>query len=468
MKKYCYLLALTALFALAIISSCKKEPPLRVETNTQAPEGALLQQAKEWYKKQFALPPSVAEGAINLKGYTPDWSKAKVVKNSKGQDVVGVPLLSSKEVYMELNVLLADGKAFGLLKKYVLGADKKIQLSLYRAPGDLIVKGYYDRQRKLFMAGKSPNIKLMKERDSTPVNTGEEDDPIGGGGGEEPINGNNPINIPEVVIVGEPIHRDTPSYNFPSQPVGGSGHVFNPDGGNDNGYPNGGGGSSRGNNHVEPVDTEVDPNALDTNMTAKFYKNEKARCALNKLLQNNYYKTALNNFIGENKPIDLTFELAQIEDPLVNGHTKLKPSDWSSTNIELTLNENKINNIPSIEVALTLLHEGIHAEIFRKILSIHGPSHLNIDNFPSLFNMYAQYKGYQHEFIANYYVDIMGNALKQYDNNKFDMDYYKALAWRGLEGTDVYINLNAATKAGIQSKMSTVLSNRSNTNCNDL
>ncbi|MGB4775625.1 MAG: hypothetical protein WBP45_10655, partial [Daejeonella sp.] len=151
MKKYTYLLATAALFALAIIPSCKKEPPLRIETNTQAPDGALLQQAKDWYRQQFVLPPSVADGAIDLKAYTPDWNKAKVVKNSKGQDVVGVPLLSSKEVYMELNVLLADGKAVGLVKKYVLGQDKKIQLSIYKAPGDLIVKGYYDQERKWFM-----------------------------------------------------------------------------------------------------------------------------------------------------------------------------------------------------------------------------------------------------------------------------------------------------------------------------
>jgi hypothetical protein len=208
-------------------------------------------------------------------------------------------------------------------------------------------------------------------------------------------------------------------------------------------------------------------NLLDTNMTPDFYKNAKAMCALNTLMQNSFYKTTLNNFIGENKPLDITFKLEPIANQSVLGHTDLGPEGWNTNDIFLTLNENVIGNSPSIEVALTLLHEGIHAEIFRKILSINGPSNLNMDNFPSLFNMFAQYKGYQHEFLANYYIDIMGAALKKYDSSQFTLDYYKALAWEGLEGTDVYINLNAATKADIQAKTAAVLANRSKTNCND-
>ncbi len=225
--------------------------------------------------------------------------------------------------------------------------------------------------------------------------------------------------------------------------------------------PRGGGGGGRRND--DPPANE----ALDTTMSANFYQNQKARCALAKLMQNNYYKTTLNNFIGENKTIDLNFKIEPIADPLVYGRTELQSNNWNTKNIYLILNQNTIPNIPSIEVALTLLHEGIHAEIFRKIISIQGPSNLNIDNFPSLFNMYAQYKGYQHEFIANFYLDIMSRALQQFDNYKFSMEYYQALAWRGLEGTEVYNGLNAAKKEDIRLKRITLLANRNNSNCND-
>jgi hypothetical protein len=218
------------------------------------------------------------------------------------------------------------------------------------------------------------------------------------------------------------------------------------------------------------------PALLDTIMTAKFYKNAKAMCALNTLMQNSFYKTTLNNFIGENKPLDLTFKL----EPIVNkpgeityGTGAPEPLNWNAKNIDLILNENVIGNLPSIEVALTLLHEGIHAEMYRKLLSLNGPSNLDMDNFPSLFNMFAQYKNagqgadYQHQFMANYYINIMSAALKQYDSSQYSLDYYQALAWEGLHGTDVWKNKSAADTIAINNKVVQLLSGRSKTNCND-
>ncbi len=225
-----------------------------------------------------------------------------------------------------------------------------------------------------------------------------------------------------------------------------------------------------GGNNTPPPPPPPPPALLDTSMAPDFYKNAKAMCALSKLMQNSYYKTALNSFIGENKPLDLTFKLEPIADLNVLGHTDLGPEEWNTNNIDLVLNKNAIGNLPSIEVALTLLHEGIHAEIYRKLLTIHGPSQLSNMNFPSMFNLYSQYKlseGFSHEFIANYYVDIMSAALKQYDSSQFSLDYYKALAWEGLEGTSVYMGLDVATKSGIQAKTAAVLANRSKINCND-
>jgi len=215
--------------------------------------------------------------------------------------------------------------------------------------------------------------------------------------------------------------------------------------------------------------------SVDTVMTSNFVKNAKAMCALAKLMNNGFFKNTLNNFIGVNKPIDLTFKLENIpQSPgfITAGTTSPSPLTWNSNNIDLILAENVIQNQSSIEVAFTLLHEGIHAEIYRKLLSIHGPSNLNNMNFPSMFNLYQQYKltqGFSHEYMANYYVNIMANALKEYDNNKFDIGYYKALSWGGLNETNYYINnLSITQKDDISLKTNQLLNNRNKEACNDL
>jgi hypothetical protein len=230
--------------------------------------------------------------------------------------------------------------------------------------------------------------------------------------------------------------------------------------------PTGGGGG----NSPNPVNR-------DTTMQADFYKNAKAMCALAKLMENNYFKTTLNNFIGAAKPIDLTFKLENItQEPgfITMGNTIPNPRSWSSTNIDVTIAANVIDSLPSISVALTLLHEGIHAEIFRKLLSIHGPSNLNARNFPSLFNLWVgsrEWEGFSHEFMANYYVNTMANAIKEYDNSKFGVEYYQALAWTGLKGTEYYndvTKVSAVKKNEIDSLSKIVLKGRSKQNCNDL
>jgi len=92
-------------------------------------------------------------------------------------------------------------------------------------------------------------------------------------------------------------------------------------------------------------------------------------------------------------------------------------------------------------------------------------------------NVYEIYKGMlnksfnniksKYEFIARYYVETITYTLKQYDNNKFGDDYYRALSWNGLKGTDVYNNLTDAEKNDIETKKAALLANRNKNNCDD-
>lgn len=196
-------------------------------------------------------------------------------------------------------------------------------------------------------------------------------------------------------------------------------------------------------------------------------------CALNKLNAGAFFKGTLNKFIGINKSVNLTFILDSIPQTspgyLIQGTTIPNPVSWNSNNIDLTLHKPLIANFTSLETAQLILHEGIHAEIFRKLISIHGQSNLNDSNFPALFTLYKQDKAnYQHEFMSGFYIDLIGKALRSIDNNKFPIDHYHALAWRGLQGTTDWTNKTLSEQQAINSKVATLLLNRSKNNCDDL
>ena len=223
MKNYFYSLALLMLCALTIIPSCKKEPLLKSE---QPIDAGLLQQAKDWHQQQLSLPSSTTPGAIDLKAYTPDWSKAKVVKNSKGQDVIGAPLFRSRQTCIDLNVLAVNGKIIGIIKK---GIPDQGKLDIYTDGGKLI---------------ESRNYKTKKFSNSSGIRIMAIDTPdLGCSQVEHPFNGGRPIQHPEVVITAPGMGSNDSSYSFPSGFIGGNDPFFSQ--GNDY-YGSGGGGSNGG------------------------------------------------------------------------------------------------------------------------------------------------------------------------------------------------------------------------------
>lgn len=206
---------------------------------------------------------------------------------------------------------------------------------------------------------------------------------------------------------------------------------------------------------------------LDTTMSEDFYNDARLRCIMDKLMADNFFKKTVNNFIGENKPINLNFKLGILE-PLTLGNAQPIPLVWNATNIDITLNSEELNNVPALQVALTLLHEGVHAEIFRKLLSIQGPSNLNNVNFPTLFQYYVDYGsgGMQHAYMADHYINILGNALWEFDGKLFSLDHYKALSWQGLHRTNVFLNKSQSEKDLILLKQQELLAGRNINNCN--
>lgn len=168
----------------------------------------------------------------------------------------------------------------------------------------------------------------------------------------------------------------------------------------------------------------------------------------------------MQNFDGSFSVANLKFKASSLANT-INAETS-SPSNYL---ISITFNTNNLNR-SRLEIARTFIHELIHAEIFRKLMSCAGMPHVNFhnysqaqfqqymvtlkNNFPGLFDYYLRYayetqnpSGFQHQQMAQHYRNIIAQALKQFDGNSQPESAYQALAWEGLMGTGPF---NSATQ----------------------
>jgi len=133
-------------------------------------------------------------------------------------------------------------------------------------------------------------------------------------------------------------------------------------------------------------------------------------------------------------------------------------------NINITFNgdmnlTSSIHNKPDLIIAVSFIHEMIHAEVFRKMLSAAQFGNLDPDNMTPqqqldfVYNLHNNFDGiwdyyvdrwredWGHQLMAEHYIDIIVSAVSEYDNNSHSLDTYKALAWVGLYDTIAWNNL---------------------------
>ena len=169
-------------------------------------------------------------------------------------------------------------------------------------------------------------------------------------------------------------------------------------------------------------------------------QNEKADCIYNKLTDTGLMKRYLQNFDGDFPVSHLKYELSSLLPNNITGRTDPRPDDLGENWMKILINENNLADRPTLAVAKTFIHETIHAEMYRKIKSVN--SQISIDDFPGLFDYYSRFENNsdaQHNLMAQYYINIMSDALKEFDSS-YSEDIYHAIAWEGLMGTVAWNN----------------------------
>ncbi|MEQ8525217.1 hypothetical protein [Gracilimonas sp.] len=195
------------------------------------------------------------------------------------------------------------------------------------------------------------------------------------------------------------------------------------------------------------------------------------------------YQSILQNFDGSFSVANL---LLSVDNSLPN-YTNARTYPPQNYNIRIAFNSNNLDR-PSLSNARTMMHEMIHAEMFRKLLSVAQAPDLNYpgytlqhwrdfvtslrNDFPGLYDYYMRYtwnvpegqepSSSQHEQMAQHYRAKIEDALREFESNHSE-DIYNALSWTGLKNTVAWNNLSYQERTQIGNTQNNFL--LSNTNC---
>lgn len=168
-----------------------------------------------------------------------------------------------------------------------------------------------------------------------------------------------------------------------------------------------------------------------------------AKCIFKKLKTLNLYKGTIKQFENSDYDLIITYGACNSGEACTN-------DDF----IDLGIIEIKVSGLNNTHLgfAATLLHEGIHAELFKYVHERNRG--VDVNDRPNLMYHYFQLKGevdpryldarVQHEHMADKYVRPIAEAIRELDNNRYPLDYYWGFAWDGLRpyGFNQYLDSN--------------------------
>jgi len=194
-----------------------------------------------------------------------------------------------------------------------------------------------------------------------------------------------------------------------------------------------------------------------------FASNEWLKCIYDRLVEIDAFRNALLKFTGEYPVIHLRFDVGDLV-PNAEGINPVAstfiPINYLS---RIRVNNKFSSNYSTLLMAKTLIHEVIHAEMYRKLMELASTpdgtldknkinQYLSNGDYPGLFYYYETYgfKLMQHELMAAHYVEIMSKILSDFDNNTYEYSYYQSLVWIGsLQKTVTYTKKDSTEKRDI-------------------
>lgn len=233
----------------------------------------------------------------------------------------------------------------------------------------------------------------------------------------------------------------------------------------------------------------------------------KAKCVYDKLVQLNssFFSNLINNVFQSSKEAHIKFEIGNIPDDNNFSYKARTYPSYNGSNrfYRIRLKTEFVQNASTIEIALALIHEVIHAELLDRsiqsglVINI-SPSgsytfqnygNLSVHNNTTIFNALTTYYknlgngnpqwnhdqfnifGYRTKLIENLkqihpWLDNQNNPLINFINSDSVIDdlddFFSYLSWEGLEGTQEYNNVNQTKKDYI----SQYVRSKYNKNCN--
>ncbi len=220
----------------------------------------------------------------------------------------------------------------------------------------------------------------------------------------------------------------------------------------------------------------VDPDGREIIPSDAFKNNTKVSAIFRKLSKTDILSNITKNFMGERPVVHLMLDVKSLG-ASPNAYTSPPNLSGNPHAVGITFNSDYIDKASDISVARTFLHESIHAEMFRKIES--GDGTVNINDFPGIFDYYSRYGSdgdWQHNQMAEHYVNTISDGLKQFDKengitdrsgsvtidgkevNYSSEQFYKGMSYGGLHGTEAWEDLSKSD----QKLYSKIISNEAN------
>ncbi|MBN4048447.1 hypothetical protein JYU17_00575, partial [Flavobacteriaceae bacterium AH-315-O20] len=196
------------------------------------------------------------------------------------------------------------------------------------------------------------------------------------------------------------------------------------------------------------IETMMDGGEADFNneiLKDKSFIGTKADCVLNALISkgNNIFKKTSQAFTGGRSKFKLKF--TTYNDPADQADARTGIPESGSTIITVKFNLFVMQSNYSIDLAGTILHETIHAELHRIKLSNNAePNSLPADQYNWYLDLWTFHEGSyedengiateaEHDFMSNYFINPIASGLREFDDNTHPLENYKFYAWEGLQ-----------------------------------